>query len=454
MKKIFTLLVIFVLLFNCSVTSFAVESEYTGRTDFIWGCTAHDYTYPAYKQDAELYIKTIAELGVDAFRIGFNYTVTTLESLEYLDKCVKLCDEYGLKKIVLLKFASYSDLELNTQYFEMIASRYNGKNGHGFIDIIEVGAEEDAKMLENKWPNGNGPNGDSIEHYYESDLIKYQNLYASCIKGIRNASSDIKVMIDFAHLHYAPLLYMYEHGLDFDILGLDWYVNMGPLNKVLDPVLEKFPHDIIVSETNIWPEANTNHEDVAVWNPVVEFMDIAYDTQRVKGLLFYELMDEPNLDNWGEEFVTEQAHFGLCYTNMDASIKGYKPIYYHLQDLLGGGPVVKRPVDYGEKTETPSEPSSVITPSTSVITPSTSEPSEEYSSFEEETESSNETNVESSTENQGSDEYIIKEVVTTTTKKIFPWKLFIIGSGVILLLTGAVLLFRIIRPIRFKNIKK
>ena len=442
MKKILALIVTAVLLAGISVPATAAGAKYTGRTDFMWGVTSHDYKYPSYgRDDPEEYIKATAETGAKLFRIGFNQQLD-MYGLEYLDKCVKLCDEYGMDILVLSRFATYEEdkLEFNTAYFEMLASRYNGKNGHGFIDYFEVGAEEDVRMLNNKYPV-NGPNGDMFEHYYESDLIKWQKLYASCIKGIRNVSTS-KVVIDFSHLHYAPLLYMHQHGLDFDIIGLDWYTNMGPLETVLEPVLEKFPHDIFITETNLWTGPEDDQEDLDTYNLLFEFMDVAYATPRVKSLIIYELKDEPEFYTTQDEF-TQEAHFGLCETGDNGSIKRYKPIYYKVQELWGGGPVTKVPVTY----DPPEEEESVSSPTVSA--PEESRPNTSYddnNNSSDTTVSSEFDSVTEAPELEPIRNTVVREMVTTNTTNVFPWLWFIVGSAVILILGAAALVVFVIKP--------
>ena len=446
MKKILAIFAAFAIFLSSAATVNAAEGKYKGRTDFLWGVTSHDRSYESYSADPEIYIKATAETGAKLFRIGFN-TPLDIEGLEYLDKIVKLCNEYGMKILVLLRFVTYEteDVYMNTNYFEMVASRYNGKSGHGFIDYFEVGAEEDVRMLDNRWPNGGGPSGDSLDHYYEADIVKWQQLYASCIKGIRAAGKS-KIVIDFSHLHYAPLLYMYEHGLDFDIIGLDWYTNMGPLNTVLDPVLLKFPHDIIITETNLWTTVETDQNNLSEYNRLYEFMDLAYAISRVKALLVYELMDEPAFENWENTFVTQEAHFGLCETNRNGTIKSFKPIYYKIQELWGGGPVVKQEIAYEKPKQDDSDNE------TSSIPNKIESPSSGNSSHEQITES-NISDI-GNVQDVPKKNIELKQIVETTTKKVFPWQWFIVGSAVIWAL-GIVFLFGfVIKPQFIKKLFK
>lgn len=456
MKKILAFIVATVLVFGSTVTASAAESKYKGRTDFMWGVTSHDYMYASYgNMDPEEYIKATAETGAKLFRIGFNQQLDEA-GLEYLDKCVKLCDEYGMDILVLMRFVTYEldMIDLNTIYFEMIAERYNGKNGHGFIDYFEVGAEEDCRMLNNKYPV-NGPNGDMVDHYYETDLVKWQQLYASCIKGIRNVSTA-KVVIDFSHLHYAPLLYMHERGLDFDIIGMDWYTNMGPLSRVLDPVLEKFSHDIIITETNLWAGPETDQENLDEYSLLFDFMDEAYATPRVKSLIIYELKDEPEFNSDPNAPFTQEAHFGLCKSEGSkiSKISGYKPIYYEVQRLWGGGPVKKTEVIYDvPKKEEDSNNNSSSVEST-VSNPIYNNNTQTENSNSTVTSVPDTIDTSSVTELEPQRNIEVKQLVTTTTVKVFPWVWFAVGTVVILALGAFCLVFFVIKPPFVKKLFK
>lgn len=340
MKKILRIVSIFLCLV-LSLTVFCIPVSalpvYTSRDDFLWGVNIHPTSYPDYNLDPELYVKAAAELGIKVLRVNIG---GNLYDFSYIDRIVALCSSYDLE--VMACVALSDDLDYNRSYYEILAKRYDGKSGYGYIDYYEIGGEEEVKLLLNKYPV-NGPAGDSIEHYYMSDILTLMSKYASAIEGVKNSGTDAKTVIDFSHLHYAPLLYMYQNGLDFDIIGIDWYTNMGDINQVLEPVLSKFPHDVIITETNLWSDENTDFEDLGEYSMLLDFMDTSYSFDRVKGLIFYELMDEPVFETQnGVSFHTE-SHFGLIYSLNETDVYP-KPIYTYLQSVLGGGSVIPEPV--------------------------------------------------------------------------------------------------------------
>ncbi len=336
-KRIISAVLCIILSFSIFCIPVSASASYTSRSDFLWGVNIHPTSYPDYSLDPELYVKAAAELGVKVLRVNIG---NNMYDFSYTDRIVALCSSYGLKVMACVTLSD--DLDYNRSYYEALAKRYDGKSGYGYIDYYEIGGEEEVKLLLNKYPV-NGPAGDSIDHYYMSDILTLMSKYESAVEGVRNSGTSAETVIDFSHLHYAPLLYMYQNGLDFDVIGIDWYTNMGDINQVLEPVLSKFPHDVIITETNLWSSENTDFENLSEYSLLFDFMDKAYSRDRVKGLIFYELMDEPVFETQnGVSFHTE-SHFGLLYSLSETSVSP-KPIYTYLQSVLGGGSVIPEPV--------------------------------------------------------------------------------------------------------------
>ncbi len=434
MKRILTILVTIIVLMSSMITASAKESKYQTREDFLWGVNIHNQMSPVYRQDPELYIKTSAELGVNLVRINIPY-LETVADFVFLDKVVSLCEEYGLKLMVV--FSLSENLEYNTNFYEMACKRYDGKSGNGFIDYIAIGGEEEAIYMTQS------ADGDSMAHYDEDGIKKLHKEYASAIEGVKKSGTTAKTVITFSHLHYAPLLYMYENGLDFDIIGIDWYTNMGEMSKVLDPVLKNFPHDIIFCETNLWNNSSTDHDDASEWDGLIEYMEQAYATERVKGLYFYELMDQINLHG-NPDYGYAESHFGFCYAYEDGQIRGFKPIYERIQKLLGGGPVSKKENIKEPDISSPSK-DSISDSSTNQIKPSAPNIS-----------NGTDSNIQSSVENTDSvvQNIEIQEIVTTTTTHRFPGLFFIIGTIIILTLGALVFVVFYIQPKFLKKIFK
>ena len=60
----------------------------------------------------------------------------------------------------------------------------------------------------------------------------------------------------------------------------------------------------------------------------------AYDSEKLKAVIVYELLDQPNVqptEKWEGE-----AHFGLVHVEEDMTITTPKPAYYTVQKLYKG----------------------------------------------------------------------------------------------------------------------
>lgn len=90
--------------------------------------------------------------------------------------------------------------------------------------------------------------------------------------------------------------------------------------------------EIIVCETNIWDGTEGKYEAERTAY-LTKVMKEAYyhPSKRVKGLIFYELLDERNLVEHENE-----AWFGLVNCDINGNIGAVKPAYKEIQKLLGG----------------------------------------------------------------------------------------------------------------------
>ena len=55
------------------------------------------------------------------------------------------------------------------------------------------------------------------------------------IGAIRAVNTDSKTVISISYLHYGFLTALKNKGLQWDIIGLDWYADMGAFSRVLIP---------------------------------------------------------------------------------------------------------------------------------------------------------------------------------------------------------------------------
>ena len=85
--------------------------------------------------------------------------------LTYQDQLVGLCNKYGMKVIMVFKPTQTMGLEYITLACKTLAERYNGKNGRGFVDYIQVWNETDAILIKAKFGTG-GPLGKVFDIFF------------------------------------------------------------------------------------------------------------------------------------------------------------------------------------------------------------------------------------------------------------------------------------------------
>ena len=411
----------------------AESAPYTTRSDFAWGVNGHHYAYQGYPEEyLEEQIHLAAELGCKIYRTGGD-----LQNLAWTDKMVSLCNAYGMQVMMCIPL-TLDDHEYTTLYFNTLAERYNGKDGRGKVDYFQISNEHENELLGNKW-GGMQVDGTKISDYYLEDLEKWGEGFKAAIKGIRSADTDAKSVINIAYTHYGCLEYYVQNGVDFDVIGLDWYSNMKPSIKgILDDLCEKFDKDIIICESNIYNEPddldfdNSSYEQ---WQPLLNYMEEAYAYPEVKGYIVYELLDEPYLG-------AMEALLGLVQNGINGEIGEKKAIYYEIQKRFGGGTrkmLTEKDLDltpYEKLTAQDPEPEPTVTATaetttTTAATRSTASPSVTAQPTE-----TTAATVAAETTAPSPGEVSRGEIVeqTNVLKEIrqFPWLWAVVGSVVIL----------------------
>lgn len=340
-------IVILIAMSNVVVTN-ADDAPLTSRKDFMWGVNTHTDFYNIYAStNVEEQMHLMAELGVKLLRTGFG------ETLDWTDKVVRLANKYGIRVMICNGSvrSAMEDYDADTAFLtaKMIANRYNGKNGYGKVDYIQIDNEVDNYLMYLASQSGFNPgDGSDKNKYVKADVerVCYQfNNYAS---GIRAADSDVKIVINSGWLHYGFHDWLEEYNVDYDIIGFDWYTDMSntfvswgrrPVEQV-EFLNKRYGKDIIICETNAWHGEDFDETRAESWDDFIELLNDAYTYPYVLGACVYELCDEAYMEAVNGPYYRE-AHFGLINADRNGNMLEPKPIYYRLQKLWGGGKVDK-----------------------------------------------------------------------------------------------------------------
>lgn len=349
MKNLVLILAILVVLIVGGWFGFNKFSEFShARTakkePFLWGVTMRPGALGNY--DAKVWngqLKLAKELGVGYVRITWQhdaYWKKKADAVAFHDNVIKAITENGLSTYLVIE-ANPDVLELDDPYYEgynnayQIASHYKGK-----IKYYQLLNEAGSVALN----NGN-PSGDKIEDYDPQKYEKVREWIKGASAGINKADPDAYRVITNQWIHYGFLELITKDKVDYDIIGWDWFSDMGLMseNKLDDGVnilekLKKYNKPIILAEVNQRPEEKDGDfaqdepkqakfiEDMATW---------AYNSGVIKGLIVLELVD---VVNTGKDFIDR---YGLVAAERTGSVDSGKgkiteprKAYNTLQELI------------------------------------------------------------------------------------------------------------------------
>ncbi len=306
-------------------------------SDFSYGVTGHHKGYAAYPvSQLETQIRLTAELGVTIYR--FNYNPVSDEDFAYMHRVLDLCDAYGLDMMLVLDDHGGSVEEI-AQKHENIAKRCKGRIAYYQIfnetDVYAM-HKEDGSIYHQ--PVGTG---ESIAQFNPARVSEITEKLRASIAVFRENDPDAKLVVNFAFKHYAIIKAFVEAGLEWDVLGVDWYSDMEsnePLASFLPRVQTELPDfEYMICECNIWAHNAYTEEEQAAYLEAFVLSLADSDVKNLTAIIFYELLDEPAYNN-GE------SHFGLIKNDMNGTPQDKKMAYGVIQSWLCGGEVSAKTV--------------------------------------------------------------------------------------------------------------
>ena len=294
-------------------SSAAVTGLGLGDKSFNFAISGHNRNRAAYNTlNLEEQIHKAAELGVSMYR--FDAYLDDLKSIAFTDDVVYLCKAYGLDLMLIV----YSPSSAKTA-----VQRYKGK-----VKYYQVDNEMDGATI-----NPSGPDGKLVSDFDKAKMdVKVKNCI-SIINTLRAGDPAAKILVNGTWVHYGCFQYLFDQGVDVDLLGWDWYRNQDTygFEKAMDELYSQFHKDILICEANIWCKTD---DQALMADYLTQRAQLVYSIAKAKhivGFTVYELLNEPALnDSPGE------SDFGLVNVNRDQTIGSVKPAYTALQTLYGG----------------------------------------------------------------------------------------------------------------------
>ena len=293
------------------------------RSGFFWGVCGHPRSWKAYPEgQLDNQLKLVQELGVDYYRMDM--PAGNEDDLIYCDKVVSTAKKYNVKIFAIyyganiIEKAGSEGIQANAEYF---ARRYKDD-----IFMYQIDNEIDCPTI-----NKNNPLGMEISDYDLDKLDTYYEKLKHIIIGIRRGNPEAKISINGTWWHTGFIEYFLSKGLDFDIIGWDWYSSMcdkSSINDILDKLCT-FGKDIIIAESNI---STVTHTEAARGAYIAGLMRKVYEypSDKIKGMIIYELLDETNPANPQEH----EKYFGIVRCDENGNIGEPKPAFYDIQKRL------------------------------------------------------------------------------------------------------------------------
>lgn len=293
------------------------------KEPFLWGVTMRPHALGRY--DANTWNKELnlaKDLGVKYIRIGWQYDAWyngKLNPFGFHDKVFSQAKEKGLSIYLVIESNPAEISELKNPYMEgynsafQIASHYKGQ-----IKYYQLLNEAGSTAIK-----GSDFSGEKEEDYDAAKYVKVRDWLKGASEGIRKADSSAYRVITDQWLHYAFFDMLAKDKVDFDILGWDWFSDMGLMSEkkladgtlILDK-LKSFGKPIILAEVNGRPDGDNGQkgQDEAKQAEFIQKMaDWAYNSKVIKGFIVLELMDVTNtgrgyVDYYGLVNATEKKN--------------------------------------------------------------------------------------------------------------------------------------------------
>lgn len=296
-------------------------------------------------------IDACKEMGMDIVR--YNETCRKDEGIERARLVAELCHERGMKLMLCVDtsfFRESESLEEIEAEAANLCRNMAAKLGTD-VDYYQIFNEIDIMCMRGTIANIFLTPKDGKEKG-EYDCALWERSVAAfkgALHGMKEGCPGAKTCINFAWWHTALIYELHELGLRWDITGIDWYSDceeVSSIETLMNDVLAHIPDtDIMICETNFWmnlhnrypeerKEALKKKENRYKWQAewVPEFIDtlIRSDNPHLKGVIFYELLDEPVYENDCGNYHGE-SHFGFIECDINGQNRIPKPAFYALQ---------------------------------------------------------------------------------------------------------------------------
>jgi hypothetical protein len=298
----------------------------------FFGVCAHNwgsYNGPS----ATTLLNLTQQLGCGLYRVDLGTSQYALT-----DALLSAAGTRGIKLLAILNgtLGNYS-ASYNEGY--AFAHKYAGQ-----ISYYQLSNERDVYSL----TSGDGTTTDQYNYaLYANAKAEIQGLRDGIMAGDPNA----KTIVNFTWIHYGFIQRLVNDGINFDIIGIDWYwddiTNVNGLDVPLY-LKNQFNKPLWVTEANRW-EGSTGGNETAqsVW--INQNTTGYYNNMNISAFITYELLDEPGAN------PNYESNMGLMYNT-----NSQKPAYNTYKNAIAActwrntyfPDVIVTSITYSESTHT------------------------------------------------------------------------------------------------------
>ncbi|MBE6757886.1 MAG: hypothetical protein E7552_04985 [Ruminococcaceae bacterium] len=310
------------------------------KSSIKWGVNGHNkYSYPAYAANDEKALELAAELGCTIYRI--NARPKNAEQVAYTRGVIEKCHALGMEVMVVLDYGLNWGKELLADPEKLVEEiTYIGENLKDVADYFQMLNETDiwCSGVEGGYYNLTDPTGQTPGYFNPERVEIAVALMKLTLPALQAAAPGVKTCINFGVRHYPILDWYIEAGLKWDIIAIDNY-EIWDYYEFFHFLEDRYPdYDLMVAECNypaLWGPYDDPDKQEAEWLEMFLNKMNEYDSDRLKAVFVYELLDQPEYELKKGSYHGE-SHFGLVALNDDNTIKAKKPAFDVVKRLYRG----------------------------------------------------------------------------------------------------------------------
>jgi hypothetical protein len=316
-----------------TATAKAVVAPKTNSRGFYWGASILVFPFP--EKNTEFLpeqFRLAQELGLSTVRVDYTVGNDALNR-----QVIDLASKYKMQLVFIIPFGPndiFSDSKLSDNaynYVKDIVSKYKGQ-----VPVWQLATEVASVAI----VDGGHYGVDKVD-YPEAKYQAVSTWLKSATKAVKDADPSARRMINDQWVHVGFFERFIKDGGDFDILGWNWFSDMGTdwndpvINaktgqryKLMDK-LKSFKRDIWITEVNRRLGSSGGNEKAQA-DYIQTMADKAYAEPAIKALLVFNLVED-------QKAPEAERGYGLVNVNQQTWwVGGLKQAFGRYQSIIKG----------------------------------------------------------------------------------------------------------------------